>query len=74
MCLKSKLIEDKYLTQRFKTPEDIMQIVALNFQYVDDYEPYMTEEQIPRGLRMEEIVPILKKTTKTINAIFRFII
>lgn len=60
VCLKSKLIEDKYLTQRFKTPEDIMQIVALNFQYVDDYEPYMTEEQIPRGLRMEEIVPILK--------------
>lgn len=64
VCLKSKLIEDKYLTQRFKTPEDIMQIVALNFQYVDDYEPYMTEEQILRGLRMEEIIPILKKLPK----------
>jgi len=64
VCLKSKLIEDKYLTQRFKTPEDIMQIVALNFQYVDDYEPYMTEEQILRRLRMEEIIPILKKLPK----------
>ena len=64
VCLKSKLIEDKYLTQRFKTPEDIMQIVALNFQYVDNYEPYMSEEQILRGLRMEEIIPILKKLPK----------
>lgn len=60
ICLKSKLIENDYLLQRFKSPEDIMRLLSLNFQYTSETK----EETSFAGLKNEEIIEILKKLPK----------